>query len=259
MPARRPAEGPEARFGARPVPYQIGTRVWSAGRLLLLAALLVVTFGAFFLTALRVTTRAREVSVPDVLGRDIKEATAVLAQAGLALTVDQRRADPKIAADHVLSQDPAPGTVLRRQRTVRVRVSDGQRDPEIPSVVGLAERTAEIVLTQASVAIGARSEVHTGSYPAGTIIAQDPPGSGRAGSVSLLVNRGQAGTTYVMPDVIGTLGVRVVDILRRRGFRVTIGADVPYPGLPPGVVVRQTPQAGFQVALGEPIVLELSR
>ena len=255
MPAGRPVSGHDAK----PVPHQFRTRVWSAGRLLLLAATLVVTFGAFFLTALRVTTRAREVAVPDVRGRAVTEATALLAQAGLVLSVDQRRADPKIAADHVLSQDPPPGTVLRRQRAVRVRVSDGQRDPEVPSVVGLAERTAEIVLTQASVAIGARAEVETGTYPAGAVIAQDPPGAGRAGSVNLLVNRGQAGSTYVMPDVIGTLGVRVVDILRRRGFRVTVGADEPYPGLPPGVVVRQTPQAGFQVALGEPIVLELSR
>jgi serine/threonine-protein kinase len=255
MSAGRPASD----HNAQPVPHQFRTRVWSAGRLLLLAALLAVTFGAFFLTALRVTTRAREVAVPDVRGRSMQDATAMLAEAGLVLTVDQRRADPKIALDHVLSQDPEPGTVLRRQRAVRVRVSDGQRDPELPSVVGLAERTAEIVLTQASVAIGVRAEIQSGTYPAGTVIAQDPPGAGRAGSVSLLINRGQTGATFVMPDVIGTLGVRVVDILRRRGFRVTVGADVPYPGLPPGVVVRQTPQAGFQVALGEPIVLELSR
>ena len=255
MPAGRPASGHDTK----PVPHQFRTRVWSAGRLLLLAAALVVTFGAFFLTALRVTTRAREVAVPDVRGRSMADATAMLTGAGLILTVDQRRADPKVAADHVLSQDPAAGTILRRQRAVRVRVSDGQRDPEVPSVVGLAERTAEIVLTQASVAIGVRTEVQSGTYPAGTVIAQDPPGAGRAGSVSLLINRGQTGTTFVMPDLIGALGVRVVDILRRRGFRVTVGSDVPYPGLPPGVVVRQTPQAGFQVALGEPIVLELSR
>jgi serine/threonine-protein kinase len=255
MPAGRPASDDEAK----PVPHQFRTRVRSAGGLLLLAAALLVTFGAFFLTALRVTTRAREVAVPDVRGRSMSDATAMLTESGLILIVDQRRADAKVAADHVLSQDPAPGTVLRRQRAVRVRVSDGQRDPEVPSVVGLAERTAEIVLTQASVAIGIRTEVQSGTYPAGTVIAQDPAGAGRAGSVSLLINRGQAGTAFVMPDLIGTLGVRVVDLLRRRGFRVTVGSDVPYPGLPPGVVVRQTPQAGFQVALGEPIVLELSR
>jgi serine/threonine-protein kinase len=255
MPAGRPASGHDPK----PAPRQFRTRVWTAGRVLLLGLALVATFGAFFLTALRVTIKAREVSVPDIRGRAQPDATSKLAQAGVELPVDQRRADEKVAADHILSQDPSPGTVLRQQRAVHVRVSDGQRDPEIPSVVGLAERSAEIVLSQASVAIGTRAEVQTSSYPAGSVIAQDPPGSTRARSVSVLVNRGQSGTTFVMPDVIGTMGVRVVDILRRRGFRVTVGADIPYPGLPPGVVVRQTPQAGFQVALGEPILLELSR
>jgi serine/threonine-protein kinase len=255
MPAERPTPGRDPKA----VPHQFRTRVWSAGRLLLLAAALAMTFGAFFLTALRVTTRAREVSVPDVRGRAVQEATALLADVGLAMTVEQRRSDPTVAADHVLSQEPEPGTVLRRQRPVRVRVSDGQRDPVVPSVTGLAERTAEVVLTQEQVAIADRVEVRTASYPAGTIIAQDPPTPVRSASVRLLVNRGQSGATYVMPDVIGALGARVVDILRRRGFRVTVGSDVPYPGLPPGVIVRQTPQAGFQVALGDPIVLELSR
>ncbi len=65
--------------------------------------------------------------------------------------------------------------------------------------------------------------------------------------------------TYVMPDLIGTPGARVADLLRRRLFRVTILGEVPYPGLPAGTVVRQTPQAGFQIAPGDPITLEVSR
>jgi beta-lactam-binding protein with PASTA domain len=33
----------------------------------------------------------------------------------------------------------------------------------------------------------------------------------------------------------------------------------PYPGIPAGVVLRQNPQAGFQIAPGESISLEVSR
>ena len=47
--------------------------------------------------------------------------------------------------------------------------------------------------------------------------------------------------------------------LRRRGFRVTIVGSQPYPDVPPGTVVRQQPDGGFQVAAGEPISLEVSR
>ncbi|MCC7008915.1 MAG: PASTA domain-containing protein [Acidobacteria bacterium] len=245
-----PSPPPSSRFG---------TRVWSAGRLLVLAVALAVTFGAFFLTAFRVTNRAREVAVPDLKGMTIAAATTALADEGLALKVESRRADPKVPADRILAQEPEPGAVLRRQRTVRVRVSDGQRDPIVPSVVGQAERTAEIVLAQAQIGIASRSEIHDGEYPAGTVIAQDPPEKQRAGQVNLLVNRGQGGVSFVMPDLIGTPASRVVDLLRRRGFRVSVSADVPYPGVPSGTVVRQRPQPGFQIGAGEPVVLEVSR
>ena len=62
-----------------------------------------------------------------------------------------------------------------------------------------------------------------------------------------------------MPDLIGMDGERAADVLRTRGFRVAVVGDQPYPGVPPGIVVRQNPQAGFQIAPGEPISLEVSR
>jgi len=255
-----PAERPQRRRPAPSAsPRPLRRRAWSVGRLLLLAAGLSITFVAFFFTAMRVTNRAREVKVPDIRGQALDEAKSALGNVGLALRIDQRRADPKVALDHVLSQEPEPGTVLRRQRAVRVRVSDGQRDPVVPVVVGQAERTAEIVLGQDQVGIAGRDEIYSATYPTGTVVAQDPPAKNRAANVTLLVNRGERGVSFVMPDAIGALGVRVQDILRRRGFRVTIAAEVPYPNLPPGVVVRQTPQAGFQIGYGDAIVFEVSR
>ncbi len=91
------------------------------------------------------------------------------------------------------------------------------------------------------------------------MIAQDPPPQSHNATVTLLVNRGQAGPTFVMPDLIGTPAIRVAEILRARGFRVSIVAEVPYPGIPPGIVIKQTPQAGFEIASGEQIALEVSR
>jgi serine/threonine-protein kinase len=240
-----------------PAPFT--TKVWTAGRWLVLMVALSITFVVFFLTAIRVTTRAREVKVPDVRGRALSAATNTLAAAGLAMHVEQRKPDDTVAKDHVVSQDPAPGTVIRRERPVRVRVSDGQGGAELPSVVGQAEQTAEVVLTHSHVAIAGRAEIHSALYPVDTVVAQDPLPKEHAGKISLLVNRGGSAASYVMPDVIGALSVRVIDILRRHGFRVTVSAEVPYPGLPPGVVVRQTPQAGFQIGEGDGVQLEVSR
>ena len=81
----------------------------------------------------------------------------------------------------------------------------------------------------------------------------------RGDRVALLVNRGERASTYVMPDLIGVDGDRASDFLRGRGFRVAVTGTQPYPGVPAGIVIRQTPAGGFQVAPGDAIALEVSR
>jgi len=264
MPSDLPGEPPRTAPPTRKRPAlskraSVGTRVWTAGRFLLLAGALTATFGVFFLTGMRVANRAREVKVPNLAGQSLDDANRSVAQAGLVLKVDQRKADPKVPADHVISQDPEAGVVLRRQRAIRVRVSDGTRDPVVPAVVGEAERTADISLAQEGVDVASRVMIRTARYPAGVIIAQDPPVKGRGAKLSLLVNQGEGDETYVMPDVVGTPSGRVIDILRRHGLRVTIGAEPSFPGLPSGVVVKQTPQAGATIADGGAVVLEVTK
>lgn len=235
-------------------------RVWTVGRLLVLVAALGATYGIFFLAGLRVATRAREVSVPVLVGQSVEEASQTLSDLGLGVQVDPlRRPDPEVPADHVVSQDPEPGAVLRRQRSVRIRVSAGDRAPEIPDLAGQSERLVEASLAEDGIAVGQRAEIRTSEYPTGSIVAQDPPPQERSAAVSLLINRGERSSSYVMPDLIGTPGRQAIDVLRARGFRATIVAELSYPGLPSGIVIRQTPQAGFQIAFGETISLEVSR
>jgi beta-lactam-binding protein with PASTA domain len=90
-------------------------------------------------------------------------------------------------------------------------------------------------------------------------VAQDPPPDTRTSEVRLLVNRGVDRVTYVMPDLIGVNGERAADLLRARGFRVSIVAQQSAPGIPPGVVIRQTPAGGYQVHPGDAISLEVSQ
>jgi beta-lactam-binding protein with PASTA domain len=246
--------------GDKTPPTPFTTHVRTAGWLLLLAAALGVTFTVFFLASMRVATRAREVKVPDVRGKSVTDAAAAIASAGLALRIDPtRRVDATVAADHVVAQDPEPGTVVRRPRAVRVHVSEGLRAAAMPQLTGLSERAAQIAATQDGIRIAYAAEVRTTDYPPGVVVAQDPPPKSRGSAITLLVNRAQGGVRYVMPDLIGTPGRRVADILRRDGFLVAITGETPYPGLPADIVIRQTPQAGFQIAFGEPISLEVSR
>ena len=127
----------------------LNNRVWSAGRILVIAACLVATYLIFAVTAMRVALRVREVPVPDLRNQTVAEATAQLQDAGLALSVDESgRLDPKIPAGRIALQDPAPGAVTRRQRSIRVWVSRGPRNTVVPSLTGESERAAQLRLEQ---------------------------------------------------------------------------------------------------------------
>ena len=237
----------------------ITTRVWSAGKLLLLGGALLLTYLLFAAAAMRVALKTREVVVPDLAGKTVSQATAALSDQGLTLKVEEgRRIDPKVPAGQILTQEPQAGLRTRRQRSVKVWVSAGPRATIIPDLKGESERTAHLRLKQDALETSL-AEVRTSDYPMGTVVAQWPAPKTTASRVSLLVNRGERGATYVMPDLIGVNGDRAADLLRVRGFRVAVVGEHPYPGVPAGIVLRQNPQAGFQIAPGEPISLEVSR
>jgi serine/threonine-protein kinase len=234
--------------------------VWSVGRLLLLAAALGGTFLLFFGVALRVALRARVVQVPTLVGKTVNDASQTLGGLGLTLKIDPtRRPDDKVAANQIMLQDPPSGAEARTPRSIRVWLSAGPRTTTVPELIGQTERTARMRMEQDSVELGSVSEFRSPDYAADAVVSQDPPPEVKAPKVSLLLNRGEAAITYVMPDVIGMDGNRVSDALRAQGFRVTITGSQPYPGIPPGTVVRQQPQGGFRVAASDPISLEVSR
>ena len=216
------------------------TRMWSAGKLLLLGGALVATYGVFAAASMRLALRAREVQVPDLTNHSANEATT-------------------IAAGHVITQEPVAGTTARRQRSVKVWLSAGPRATTVPVLTGESERAAQFRLAQDGLAILGVSEIRTATYASDIVVAQDPAAHGVGAGVSLLVNRGTQGATYVMPDLIGVNGDRAAEVLRGHGFRVAVVGSTPYPGIASGIVVRQSPQAGFQIAPGEPISLEVSR
>jgi eukaryotic-like serine/threonine-protein kinase len=239
---------------------QLGSRAWSLGKLLLLGGALLATFFVFAAISMRVAIRAREVTVPDLVGRQLEAAETFAAERGLTLRIDEtRRPDDKIPAGHVLGQDPAPGATTRRQRGIRVWVSAGARAILAPRLVGESERAAQIRLTQDGVTATSVAEIRDATYPPGVVIAQDPPPDTVTSEVRLLVNRGEDRISYVMPDLIGVNGERAADLLRIQGFRVAIVSQQSTPGIPPGVVIRQTPAGGYQVHPGDAISIEVSR
>jgi beta-lactam-binding protein with PASTA domain len=226
---------------------------------LLVALLAAATFSAILTT--RVILSSHDVSVPTLVGRRVPEATMLTNHAGLSLRVEGRRFDPLTPMDRVLSQEPAPGSTLKANRTVRVWLSLGPQRRVIPAVQGSTVRSAQMAFEQAGVPIARTIEVDDAAAE-GTVLLQQPA-AGDAdpaeGGVSLLVSRGPSGLAYVMPDLIGRRADEVLEGLRLAGLKVSDIRYRSYPGLAAGVIIGQNPRPGFRVGRWAALTLEINK
>lgn len=199
------------------------------------------------------------VTVPDLQGETVAEATSQAARLGLDLTVTQRFYSTVLPAHHVLLQTPAPNARVRRGWDLAVAESLGPRHIAIPNVGGRDEREAILALRQKGLELGAVAQMPDSGSVAGTVVAQDP-GAGAAGaaqpSVSLLVATPQPTQppAWVMPDAVGHSYSDAEALLTRAGMHVSAAAGAPpgaqialSPSTPAGTVLAQSPPAGARV------------
>jgi len=206
-----------------------------------------------------------EVQVPALKGMTVADARSVTSGLGLNLDVDNRYYSGEVASGHILTQSPAPGTVVRREWRVRVAESLGPQSVDVPNTVGANERVAELELRRAGLEVGEIAHLPTDAAPEGTVLAQDPPAHAQSiaqPSVSLLVAAPgeEKPDGYVMPDLTGWPVVSAQAALAKVGIKtaVPIYVDVPIapvgsgdaaPKLParPGAVLSQVPLPGSRV------------
>jgi len=208
---------------------------------------------------MRIVLSTREVLVPSLLGRRITEAAALLRQEDLQLKVEGKRHDPHAARGDIAVQDARPGATLKANRSVRVWLSLGPERLEVPNLEGQSLRTARLTLNQAQIPLA--RVVDVGSLaPEGMVLLQRPK-AGETGAlgdgVALLVSLGPDRLSYLMPDLIGRSGPRVIDSLERAGWRPGV-RHRSYPGVAPGIVLRQQPPAGHPVSRRHEIALEIN-
>jgi eukaryotic-like serine/threonine-protein kinase len=228
----------------------------------LLALALLVTAGLAALTTMRVVLTSQEVVVPALLSKRVHEAGVLAERSRLLLQIEGRRHDPRVPHDRIVAQEPPAGSTLKSQRSIRVWVSLGPQRLTVPLVEGDSVRTGRLSLEQAQVPVGRVVEVADASAE-GTILMQQPP-AGDTDTLSsegaaLLVSLGPINRDYLMPDLIGKPAAQVLDRLRLAGLKVTEVRYRTYPGMPPGMVLRQVPPAGYRVSGRTSVSLDISK
>lgn len=257
---------------------------------MLFAALLLVALASAVLT-MQFAIHGAEVRVPNLRGMTIAEARSQTAGLRLNLEVDNHYYSSDVAAGHILTQSPAPSSVVRRDWHVRVADSLGPQKVEVPNVVGTQERAAALNLRHASLEEGTPAQIPWPAAEPGTVLAQDPQAKAQGiekPSVNLLVAAADDAHPdgFAMPDLSGLPVLTAQAMLTRVGIKfdapkfqdipipavsanpastTTSGTAPPpvpapiHPSAAPGTVIGQSPPAGFKVEVGSTVALTVAK
>ena len=213
------------------------------------------------LSSLRVVSRSRgTVEVPNLYNRALEEALDLLADRDLELRKAESRHSAVIPQHHIISQDPLPGTTVRRGRPVRVVISKGQKYGTLPTVTGRTLRVGRILLRKDGFESGRISWM---PYTAAEneIVAQAPP-AGTPGvkghPVDLLVSLGPRKRVYRMPTLLGHSIDESTQALNSLGLELSEVETRVNARLPQGQILQQEPEPGSRIVEGESVRLVMS-
>lgn len=222
---------------------------------------LVVGTGLAVWLVLWVSLRSSAVKVPSVLGQDLPHATTVLQETGLVARLQDGVFSREVPIGRIVVQRPGPGLQLKRGAAILLYPSLGEEVRRVPELSGLPLSLAQSELENSGLQTDHLCEVE-GEGDGVLVVALAPaagtqvaPNSG----VALLVNRVARQRRYVMPDLYGAAEEDATRVVRALGFQLAAVQPVPYPGVAPGVVLRQSPAAGEPVVEAAVVALWVSR
>jgi len=224
---------------------------------------LIILLGALTgFIVVRLTVTREGVIVPDLIGKDLVAALEIANKQGLSLKVADRAFSTSAPSNHIISQDPRPGSWLRPEAIMRVVVSKGMGELAIPAVQGVPWREAKSTLERYGLRVAEIYRVHSDRVAHDNVIAQSPPAPAKimkGGTVTLLVSDGPSPVSYVMPDLRGQPQYIANEIAASIGLRVERVRYIDRPEAPAGSVVVQQPPPGQRVMGGQGVELGLAK
>ncbi|MFB7500892.1 Stk1 family PASTA domain-containing Ser/Thr kinase [Streptomyces sp. NPDC056161] len=204
---------------------------------------------------LTVSDGPETVKVPELAGRGLADAEALLKEGGLEPGMVTRAFSDSVPKDSVIGTDPAPGTVRRAGSAITLTVSKGS-PIDVPDVTGDDLDSARERLEEAGLKVEVSAEQVNSEHDAGEVAEQTPEGDSEAAegdTVRLTLSKGPE--MVEVPDVVGTGVNDATKQLEASGFKVS--EDRGLLGLFGSTVQKQSVDAGKTAPKGSTITITI--
>lgn len=225
------------------------------------ASYVLIFTAAVFLT-MSLLIKGDEVRAPEFKGDTLTGARIKAKQSGVKLKPIAGNFDRHYAPETVIDQFPSPGVKVKQGSFVKVFVTSELVEVLVPDLTGHDLKTVDELLEKAQLKRRLITYIDSPKAPVDLVISQSVPAGAKvpAGTlVDLLVSKGAADMAFVMPDLIGKDAALVLAFFENHGLKITNITEVPYPGLRPGVVIKQFPTPGYRISRRNLIGIQVSQ
>lgn len=205
--------------------------------------------------------KGEEMNAPNLIGKHITQAETAAANTNIYLKKIVGNYDRNYEPLTVINQVPAPGVRIKEKSYIKVFVTSDLVKVIVPDLSGYNLNDCEKMLRENDLRKRYVSYMDAEDVPVDFVISQSLPAGAQVPSgteVDILVSRGRREFSYIMPDLIG----KPVEDVRR--YFETLGITIPepnrvsYPGVPPGIVIKQYPLSGYRINDKARISVEIS-
>lgn len=207
-----------------------------------------------------VTLQAGEpVQVPSIVNLPVNEAMIRLREQGLEMGKQDLAPHDTLPENHIISQRPAPGRVVRTGRKVYTTVSMGRDYLTAPDLANRYLENAREELETSQFRLGSVARVPD-SKPRNMILAQDPPPGydiEKGASIHLLVSDGDGQYRDYMPDLRGRPVSEIEAIMKPYNVTLVAQEVENMPGAREDVVLDQDPQPATLLFNGQVVTYKV--
>ncbi|MFA6507938.1 MAG: PASTA domain-containing protein [Treponemataceae bacterium] len=222
-------------------------RLFIAAALALLAFTVLIALTVFFITL----RGAEQTMVPNVKGKDLTAALLELQSKELYPRIQLRYSQSAADKGAILEQEPAPGSIVKAGRRVKLVVSRGVVVDKVENYLGqniddVKMHLQTLFSTSARPLLALREPTiyRFSTENAGTILEQKPvPGTEISGPTKLeiVVSRGPENAMVKVPDLVGLPIADAMDRIKESGVFFTFAVRQAQAKEAAGTIVSQLP------------------
>jgi eukaryotic-like serine/threonine-protein kinase len=229
---------------------------------ILFMVFLMIAGASAYLTLTFIIKSEDTVIVPQLVGKDVVTALELLSDLQLNTKVNGSEYSRQTPKNHVIYQEPEPGSEIKKDRDIRIIISKGPQNIVMPNLISLSTRQARMIMEENGISQGQLTHTYFKAVEKDHIIVQIPSAGTmitRGTSVNLLVSIGPRPTVYRMPALAGLSLDKSLFMIEKTNLTVGEIRSRLDKNSPRNTIIRQEPPAGYPVRENSPVNLVLNR